>query len=563
MEEGGKQEVIEPPRSGLPKQVFVKSGEAWYNPRRIQNAVIGERRVIRRNTQDPTYWKDFHVTDEDLEHLANILVEQEVPLPLDELARELIAFRCQKEEERITQELSKGTLYLPKNRYEVGETIVFPALEYAVGTVTGVRDGRNPEHGVFRVIQVQFPGGETREFAAELADHPLNEVHEVEEEGDLLSPEELYAEYGEQVRAALNTRLESSPAFIRLAGEWFVKDLLAEIHEGHLNLAEAVLDMAGGGPLPTEALIDHLDLPKEINRRLGIFSLNYALQEDERFDEVGPAGEVLWYLRRLEPPPVLEPPAWLQPQVVEYDHRLLDETMLNLERQLDDEWSDLVAPPEVKQPVIVVLIHPHRRVGTLPLSHRLVRVFPTGRTHRIRFTFRDADTGEEMEGWVVRERRFVYGLKEWYERYEVPAGAYLEVSRAPEPGVVLVRRRAQRTRREWVRIGTVVDGRLTFEMGRHPLSCKMDELMGIIVEDLGSLDEVAERLRKERTSLDRVVAMIFPELAKLSPQGMVHASTLYSAVNLVMRVPPGPILATLVQDERFIAMGDNYWRTRS
>ena len=517
--------------------------------------------MIRRNTQDPAYWEDFNATDEDLDYLANLLVEREVPLPLDELARELVAFRCRREEERITRELSKGTLYLPKNRYEVGETIVFPALEYAVGTVTGVREGRNPEYGTFRVIQVTFPQGETREFASELAEHPLNEMQQVGEEG-LLTPEELYATYGDRVREALNARLEAAPTFIRLAGQWFVKDLLAEIHEGHLNLAEAVLDMAGGGPLPTEALIDHLDLPKETNQKLGIFSLNYALQEDERFDEVGPAGEVLWYLRRLEPPEVLEPPVWLTPVVVEYDHRLLDETMLNLERQLDDEWSELVAPPAVEEPVTVVLTGPHRRAGTLPLSSRLSRVFPTGRTHRIRFTFRDADTGEEMEGWVVRERRYVYGLKEWYNRYDVPIGAYLEVSRAPEPGVVLIRRQAQRTRREWVRIGTVIDGRLTFEMGRYPISCKMDELMGIAVEDLESLDEIVERVRQERVPLGEVVAEVFPELAKLSPQGMVHASTLYSAVNLVMRVPPGPILATLVQDDRFVSIGDNYWRSR-
>jgi len=517
--------------------------------------------VIRRNTQDPAYWEDFHVTDEDLEHLGNVLVEGEVPLSLDELARALVAFRCQREENRIAQELSRGTLYLPRNSYQVGETVVFPALEYAVGTVTGIREGRNPEHGTFQVIQVEFPQGRKREFAAELEAHPLNEATQAPTDG-LLSAEELYDEYGAYVRAALGARLEADPAFIRLAGRWFLKDLLVEINEGHLNLAEAVLDMEGGGPLPTEHLISHLDLSKEVKPQLGIFSLNYALQEDERFDEVGPAGEVLWYLRRLEPPDVLNPPARLQPQVVEYDHRLLDETMLNLERELDDEWSDLVVLPEVKEPVIVVLTYPHRRSGTLPLSARLSKVFPTGRTHRIRFLFRDADTGDEMEGWVVRERRFVYGLGEWYERHEVPVGAYLEISRADEPGVILVRRRATRTRREWLRVATVVDGQLTFEMGRFPISCLVDERMVVVAEDFSSLDEVSRRARENRLSLRDVVAEIFPELAKLSPQGTVHASTLYSAVNVAVRTPPGPILTVLASDERYVSMGDNYWVAR-
>jgi hypothetical protein len=249
--------------------------------------------------------------------------------------------------------------------------------------------------------------------------------------------------------------------------------------------------------------------------------------------------------------------------VVEYDHRLLDETMINLERRLDDEWSDLVATPEVKEPVEVVLIYPHRRSGTLPLSSRLARVFPTGRTHRIRFLFRDVDTGEEMEGWVVRERRFVYGLSEWYEEYEVPVGARLELSRAEEPGVILIRRLGRRTRREWVRVAAPEEERLTFEMSRFPVSSEVNDQMVIMMEDLTAVDSVRDRMRANRLSLDDVVAEIVPELAKLSPQGMVHSATLYSAVNMVMRTPPGPIMVTLMSDDRFVPMGDNYWITRN
>lgn len=517
--------------------------------------------MIQRNTQDSVYWADFRVTDEDLEYLSNLLLEREVPLPLDALAQALVAFRCQREEERIAAELSKGTLYLPRSAYQIGETVVFPALEYATAEVVGVREGQNPEYGAFRVIQVEFPNGHRREFAAELNEHPLNEASQGQD-AVLRSPDDLYAQYGSKVRAALNARLETEPAFIRLAGHWFLKDLLVRISAGQLNLAEAVLDMAGGGPLPTEALIGNLDLPREVNPQLGIFSLNYALQEDERFDEVGPAGEVLWYLRRLEPPEVLDPPLRLCPRTLEYDHRLLDETMLNLERWLDDEWSDLVASPEVGGAVTAVLTYPHRRSGTLPLSPRLSGVFPTGRTHRIRFIFRDGETGEEIPGWVVRERRFVYGLLGWYERYQIPVGAYLDIERAKEPGVVIVRRRPTRPRREWVRVASVENGRLRFELIPHLLSCEYDELMVIATENLLGLDAVEKRVREEQLSLKGVISEIFPELAKLSPQGTVHAATLYSAVNVAMRVPPGPVLSTLVIDERYVSVGDSYWVAR-
>ena len=36
------------------------------------------------------------------------------------------------------------------------------------------------------------------------------------------------------------------------------------------------------------------------------------LLNDERFDEVGPAGEVLWFLNRLEPVNVIKIPSWLK-----------------------------------------------------------------------------------------------------------------------------------------------------------------------------------------------------------------------------------------------------------
>ena len=78
----------------------------------------------------------------------------------------------------------------------------------------------------------------------------------------------------------------------RLLGCWALVParLLVDVNVGHLNLAEAVLDEAGGKPLPTKAFIDQLDLSGNVNPKLIEFSLNFALQEDGRFDEVGPAG---------------------------------------------------------------------------------------------------------------------------------------------------------------------------------------------------------------------------------------------------------------------------------
>ncbi len=522
---------------------------------------LGDVALIQRKTQDPAYWGDeFTVTPDDLQYLSTLLVEDELPRSAEELGRALVLYRCRQEEALIEQALSRGTPYQPKRTYEVGEQVVFPVLGYRVGKVVGVRPGHNPEYDPFQVIKVEFEDGQRQEFAAQLEQHSLN--YEAEAKAELHSPEELADLYGPQVGTVLEKRLEAEPDFVRLAGKWFRKDMLVEVHVGHLNLAEAVLDMAGGGPLPTEALLGDLELPEEITPQLRIFSLNYALQEDERFDEVGPAGEVLWFLRRLEPEGVQSIPVYLQYRPLEYNHALLTSEMLALERELDDEWSNLPPSADVSEPVTVVLTYPHWRSGTLPLSGRLARVFPTGRTHRIRFTFVDGETGAKMPGWVVREGRYVYGLEKWYKTHDIPAGAYLEVARGEEPGIIVIRRRSRRPRREWVRVALPVEGRLTFEMRKKLITCEYDELMIVVGEDPEAMDVVWTRAREQRLSLGQLIAEIFPELAKLSPQGTVHAATLYSAVNVAMRTPPGPLLAELVTNGSYTPVGDNYWVLR-
>ncbi len=518
--------------------------------------------MIQQKTQDPNYWdKEFKVTSDDLQYLSTLLVEEELPRSVEELGQVLVLHHCQQEQALVETVLSEGTPYQPKRSYEIGERIVFPALDYQIGEVVGARPGHNPEYGPFQIIQVKFEKGARREFAAEfMADHPLNREAQAATPGDAKqhTPEKLAELYGPQVGKELEKQLEAEPDFVRLAGKWFPKDLLVEVNIGHLNLAEAVLDMANGGPLPTKDLLGDLELPEEITPQLRIFSLNYALQEDKRFDEVGPAGQVLWFLHRLEPESVQSTPSLLQYQPVAYDPALLTSEMLALKNQLDDEWSGLESPTEVSEPVTVVLTYPHWKSGTLPLSSQLAHVFPTGRTYRIRFTFVDK-TGEEMPGWVVREGRYAYGLENWYQTQNIPVGAYLELECDKEPGRVSIRPRRRRSRREWVRVALPIEGHLTFEMRKELIACDYDELMIVTEEDPEAMDGVRACVQEQRLSLGQLTAEIFPELAKLSPQGTVHAATLYSAVNVAMRTPPGPLLAELVTSDAYVPVGDNYW----
>jgi hypothetical protein len=517
--------------------------------------------LIQRKTQRSTYWADYAITSEDLQYLSTLLVEDELPRSTEELSQALVQHHARQEEALIERALSEGTPYRPKRHYEVGERVVFPVLGYRAGEVVGVRSGHNPEYDPFKVIKVEFDDGDEREFAAEFENgHPLNEKTAAAMDAeDLRSPQELASLYGPKLEDRLEQRLESESDFIRLANRWFRKDLLVVVHEGHLNLAEAVLDVAGGGPLPTEALLGDVELPEEISPQLRVFSLNYALQQDQRFDEVGPAGEVLWYLRRLEPEAIESTPIYLQYETLSYEPPLLTSEMQSLERELDDEWSDLAVPDRVSEPVEVVLIYPHWRVGTLPLSSRLSTIFPSARTDRIRFTFVDGDTGEEMPGWVVQEGRYVYGLEAWYRKNSVPVGAYLEVSQGEVPERIIVRPRNRRSRREWVRVASSRQRELVFEMHKEEIACDYDELMIIATGDLGGLERLWKRTQDRNLPLAQTVERVFPELVKLSPQGNVHAATLYSAVNVVTRTPPGPLLEVLVTSDKYAPVGDNYW----
>ncbi len=519
--------------------------------------------MLQRQTQTAQYWKEFRVTDADIEYTYNLLLEEETPLSLEEIALELIEYRIRQENEAFRQQLAKGELYQPKNTYAVGDKLVFPVLQFAVGTVVGERPGSNPEHGKFTVIQVEFENRRRREFASNLpTPHALNH------NGDLFAQPEtpidtsaLLNEHGSHVKTQLLKRLTKEKEIVFIADRWFPRSLLIDVNVGNLNLAEALLDMAGGGPMETEALLKDVGLPEDLNPRLQNFSLDYALQKDERFDEVGPAGKTMWYLRRLEPPEVLQPPARLLYTPIEYDRARLTAEMLVLEEDLDDEFSPLPNPNNDVREVTITLSFPHRRVGTLPLSAKLRPLFPTAyEAPRVRMVLIDGQTGESFAGWVVRKEKFVFGLADYYRKYRIPVGAYVIVRRMDEPGKIMITHAARRPRTEWIRMAAVEGDTLVFDIQRRSIGAGYDDLMVVSADDLDAIDDLWVKINKGGKSLLQTLRQLVPELAKLTPQGTVHAKTLYSAINIIRRCPPGPIFATLISQPEFEYVGDGYWR---
>lgn len=518
--------------------------------------------MTERQTQTAAYWGEaFTIEDGDLDYLYNLLLEEETPLSTDEMALAIIERRTEREAQAIRRREQGTTLFRPHDTFTVGQQVVFSALDYAMGSIVGVRAGRNPDFPEFDVIKVDFGEGRpTREFAARLAEHKLNHQQVEASMGDVKAPDVLFAAHGADIAAKLDARLKANPEIVRLAGRWFPRALLASVNIGHLNLAEAVLDMAGGGPLPTEGLLPELGLPANINPRLQAFSLNYALQEDPRFDEVGPTGQVMWFLHRVEPAEVVEPPQRLANAAPDYDRSALTPVLLDLEREIDDEFSpppdDAVPPDEVQ----ITLNYAHRRSGTLPLSWRLAPLFPTALVSpRVRFTLVDADSGDQIPGWVVRRGQYVFGLDEWYRQHDLLSGGHLTVRRGDKPGEVVIRALKRRPTREWVRTAVAgPDGRLAFSMQKRLIGVDYDEQMIVAVDNIAAVDEVWQR--SQSLPFPRLVADIFRALAKLNPQSAVHAKTLYAAVNVARRSPTGPIFAELATRPYYALVGDAYWR---
>jgi len=521
--------------------------------------------VIQRRTQSEAYWyEQFQVTEEDIEHISSVLLDEARPLPLATLAQAVIERHCQQEEALIAARLNQGPIYQPKDEYEIGQKIIFPALNYIIGQVIGSRPGHNPDDGEFTVIQVEFEDGQVREFASALkGEHKLNRPEGddgILEQADLLSPAELYERYGDVVEEVLAEALQEREEFISFRGQWFLQDLLVPIDIGRLNIAEALVEIKGR-PLPTAEFLPDLDLPTETSEELQIFSLNCALQADDRFDNVGDEGRDIWYLRRMTPEPVISPPDVLILKPEPYNRRAITEDLLLIEREIDDEGSgeEVMGPSRPLYRTTISLIYPHRRCGTLPLTVRTRALFPQPTDHHIPVVLVDKQSGDKMQGWVVGEESFVYGLQEWYERYRLPVGAHIKLERTRNPRVIAVTIEPRRLKHLWSRVAVVKDGRLTFQMRKLPIACEYDEQLTIGEDDPEAIDELRRQVQQRGDTILQIMQQIMPELIQLSPQGTVHAKTIYSAVNILRRTPPGPIFALLSSEPAFQPMGGGYW----
>jgi len=511
------------------------------------------------------YWQTLKINKTDIEFLHNHLFESETPMSAEELVGVLIEERVRSEQKaQAEKRKAGGKVYLPKEQYKDGDRLTFPALDWAKGAVTSVRPGVNPQYGEFAVLTVEMEDDKSRMFAAGLADHALNEEPATAEAEDNLDPKLIQSTFGAEIESNLEAAFSGDEGLVRIAGRWFPRALLVDVNQGHLNLAEAVLDMAAGEPLPTPDLLKDVELPEGVNPKLTEFSLNLALQEDKRFDEVGPAGEVLWCLERLEPESVREVPRFLRYTPIEHDRSLLTDDMLSLEAQLDDEFGEAGKGSEKEaDEVTISLIYPHWRAGTLPITSRVQSMFPTAyESPRVRFTLIDGETSDKMPAWVVRKNRYVSGLRDWYESHELMPGSLVRIRRGDSPGEAIIEAKTHRTTKDWVRTVIVgADGGMVFALLKQTVTAEFNDRMAFALPALDAADLLWEQGVQKKRPFDKLVIGVMRELTKLNPQGHTHAQELYAAVNISRRVPFAPLMALLEsQPDKFVHVGDLHFR---
>jgi len=511
------------------------------------------------------FWERFTIREKDIEFLFNYLIEVEEPLSPQELLEALLVSVIEEEKIRIEkQQKSDGAIYYPRDHYEVGQTIVFPTLKWKSAKVASLRAGINPDIPPFEVIEVRFEDGETVKLAASYENHQLNDALNASLDDPTLDKNSVISNFGPQLVLKLNSALEKNNDLVRIAGKWFPLTLLVDVNIGYLNLAEALLDMENGGPLTTNAILEQIELPTDVNQKLTLFSLNLALQQDDRFDEVGPTGEILWFLHRLEPASVDKTPLHLKYSRDEVDYPLINDMLKQFDKHAIDELELQPFPQKFDkdEEIAVSLIYPHWRSGTLPINQALISIFPTAyESPRILFKFFDQDSKNTFNGWVVRESRYVYGLEEWYRALGLIPGNIIYLSRSQKPGEINIRIDKRRPGREWIRTVNIgPTGNVAFTMLKQMVTASYDERMAFYIPDLKGVDLVWEGNIKNRLPTEKAVLNSMMELAKLNPQGQVHAQELYAASNIIKRCAPGLVLSSLTQSRKAVYLGDLYFR---
>jgi hypothetical protein len=153
-------------------------------------------------------------------------------------------------------------------------------------------------------------------------------------------------------------------------------------------------------------------------------------------------------------------------------------------------------------------------------------------------------------------------LREWYQEKGMMPGGKVLLRRGDNPGEVIVQSESHRAAKEWVRTALIgADGGIVYATLKQTLMTTFDDRMIVAMPmDVAALDQAWGDRLNDPLPFEQVVVDTLHELAKLNPQSHVHVAELYSAVNVVYRCPPGPIMSLLLSRPWFVHVGDLHFR---
>ena len=519
----------------------------------------------RLAAQTEAFWREeYQLSESDRDLVTGVILEAGRPQRLETLVSAIIMHRFREEKDLAVRQAELGRIYRPVDEYEVGDELVFSALDFAVGRVAAVRSGQNPRYEPFSVIRVAFEGtAPEREFATGMSQpHPLSRPVEELLKGDdaEISEADMARLFGHYVALQLEPALEASDDFVWFDGTWFLGELLPEIHVGHLNLAEAMIYEAAR-PLAATQMLVELELEGIGSVEAQLFALNHSLGQDERFDNVSMTEEPSWYLHALQPAAVLRRPVVLEPDFRAHGGEYLGLTMLDLVDEVGDELDDVETMMMREASSIHFEVnHPHLCAGTMPATLQFLRMLPSAVNRHFSFAMIENGSDRRFDVWVVPGERYVCGLGDWYASVGMCVGGQVDVTPADEELTFVLSATPTRSRRsEWIRSVSVVEDRLVLQMQRANVAVRCDRNMLIHVPDRGAVLGLMEHARDIQLPLRTLVRDAFAELAKLSSRGVVHAKSIYSMANLLRRTSSVSVFAELTHNACYDPVGDGSW----
>ncbi len=140
-------------------------------------------------------------------------------------------------------------------------------------------------------------------------------------------------------------------------------------------------------------------------------------------------------------------------------------------------------------------------------------------------------------------------------------GSIIHIKPGKQLGEVLIQPEPKRTNREWIRTLLIgADGGIVYALLKQNIEANFNERMAIAIPSTEVLDELWQKRAENQRPIKQVMMSTMQELAKMNPQGQVHAIELYAAMNCIYRCPPGLVFSLLAQNPEFAAIGDLYYR---